>query len=767
MSAPVILLSLNHRRCVGVVIVLIIILLFILSVFSYLIKRKSMYRKGNYSSKSSKYNTPTVEHGIAENTSSWLNTLTGGSTNKYLHNTKDTKPLPSTLLDESALSDRPPNVIDEHYLAQMSQKPHRQITHTKQQPKTETLPKSFLHNSSTYTLKSQPIPKKYPPVSIATKKLLLDVGLDNFVWLEKTDGLNQIIILYDDAVYHIHNQTVELIPELNIQQDKLCIFMTELYNNKYYIFDAHTVDGIDISQSFYKERMKAVADWIKPHHKDLFQLKDFKNIDSIKQLLDVLKLEKSPETNCYIDGVICQQCNKPFNEVSAYKLKNPVMNTTDFRLMWNPQTKSYDMYLSATPTDYFRSPRLYTRRCPIYDPNTHEKIIINKSEQLPQKIEIAFATPYNEFYQLRPRKVWRQDGYFPHTIDEINRLMERFTHINAYKTFHGKIVECSLAVDGWVPVRIRDDKLSPNRWDVGMTNMGVQFAPLTDDESYFSVKQVTPQNICDVYHNVNRIIRKCIFEDLLHKNHEYLSVLDLAGGRGGDELYLYNYGTRNLFATDLDKEALMQYVNRTPKMYNIKYESLLYKSLVKKRSTMSLNVFETNLGSDNEKYVYEIKHRKEYPPDGFDLIVMNYAVHYLCYDEKVMDALNMMVKELIAPDGLFMFSYFDGDAILNDMNNGVLDLGECFRIELLDNNEDDSENAVRAKMPLPTISSSGYREEPLATSVMLNRLHDGFKIIDMYAPYDKFAKKVDSEKDYDKVEKFLKYIRVCIMQNDD
>ena len=74
------------------------------------------------------------------------------------------------------------------------------------------------------------------------------------------------------------------------------------------------------------------------------------------------------------------------------------------------------------------------------------------------------------------------------------------------------------------------------------------------------------------------------------------------------------------------------------------------------------------LGEDNEKLIKQVEDLNEFKINGkYDIILMNYAIHYLCYSHKCIKELSRLVKELLKEDGLFIVSCFDGDNILKNM----------------------------------------------------------------------------------------------------
>ena len=124
-------------------------------------------------------------------------------------------------------------------------------------------------------------------------------------------------------------------------------------------------------------------------------------------------------------------------------------------------------------------------------------------------------------------------------------------------------------------------------------------------------------------------------------------------------------------------------------------------------------------------------------------------------------ALKRLVKELLKPGGLFVFSCFDGDSILDDMNGeGGKELKlNSFNIKLIDPPMKSDDDAVWAKMALPTIDASGYRAEPLVKAEYLDLLE--MNAIEHYYPLEECD--VSHVENHEKVDDYLSYIHVYVM----
>jgi SAM-dependent methyltransferase len=129
--------------------------------------------------------------------------------------------------------------------------------------------------------------------------------VNDYVWLEKTDGVR----------------------EMYKQNDS--ILDCEKYDNKLYCFDALVVKGVDVRNRSYEERMDAAK---KANLPDI-TVKSYNPVESIDSLIKYIQTNfKSPTTGHNIDGIILQERKKSYNSARVYKLKLPIMNTIDFRL---------------------------------------------------------------------------------------------------------------------------------------------------------------------------------------------------------------------------------------------------------------------------------------------------------------------------------------------------------------------------------------------------------------------------------------------------
>lgn len=628
------------------------------------------------------------------------------------------------------------------------------------------------------------VPKSFPQVGVLTNEILYKTPLEDFYWLEKTDGEHANLIIFSNTLYSVvHGRVVSLLQLPNIFS-KQTILDTEHYNNKWYIFDSPMIENKDISTLTFKERMEAATEFLStyPSLQNLFEIKQFNVVDStiLPQLIKTINSTNiSPTTGNKIDGVVLQIDSLPYYYDKGnivFKLKRRVLNTIDFKLHYNSNENIFYLYLIGSYINVLFN----KQRLPHEDIRTADDSFspISKStKQLPNKLYILFDSSYfPDLHSFVPCESFNVNGYFADEISQITELQKKI--LADPMSFDKKIVELSLNEDNiWVPLRVRTDKKNSNSYDVGLSNCSVMFNPITeesinDSSLYFTKsKQLAfDSTITDPYHDINKLIRLYNIERTINhtltkqinNSGNLLNVLDLAGGRGADELSLYHCGATNIFAMDSDRTALVQYVERTSRTTKIKdFHFLLPDSIEPKYlpKFITINAIHGWLGEDNSLIESDIISRSEYPCNGFDAILMNYAIHYLCDSTNKIDELHRLVSSLLKQKGLFIFTCFDGDEILKliQTNEGKV---SNFKIELTDR-----DNMI-ARMPLPTIDSSGYREEPLATKDKLAPFLNSKELSLLpgypYSPIDCISNlpQYKSIVDKHKVSDFLKYIRV-------
>lgn len=597
---------------------------------------------------------------------------------------------------------------------------------------------------------------RWPTVSILTNAVLQKVGLDKFKYSVKTDGIHANILIYKGAIYDVttyrNDQMVKKVRETDCK--RTLILDTELYNDTYYVFDVYYDETI--LKSNFDERMKHTH----VDELDGFQIKEFHPITSIQELIKMAHAERDPKSGVETDGVILQRIDLPYlnkgkwnsYDATVFKLKPRSLMTIDALLRYDSRKEFYQLYTIGSAFDALDSLSPISR---------NRKLILNVdrspvvTRMLPSNVLIPFDSPfYPNLDVYVPRSEWKSTGFYKRISDAANALIEEA--LRSPGSLHDKICEMALTEDNvWVPIRIRHDKSNPNGFKIAQSVVSVIFDPIRDQSDIYFQKDLSANEDIQTYiHSLNSVFRRYTVETYLnHAN----TVIDLCGGRGGDELSLYSCGTGTIYAIDGDTTALKQYADRSYTIKLSKYTSLTNVTTI--RHPLNLSVLHHVLGNQYKAVEADLASRVTWT-GKVDGILMNYAIHYVCGMIGEMKALASFVSKVLSPTGVFVFTYFDGDSIIANAKDDVSKVGP-FKITLLK-----KRTAIYAMMPLLTIQGGeyAYREEPLVTSKLFTALEAKLETLKDESLYEATRKWSDAVRDPSNLLEYFKLLRVRVMR---
>ena len=641
--------------------------------------------------------------------------------------------------------------------------------------------KSF---SRSYTYKDEQgyylnIPEKYldllnvnwPKTSVLSNSILQTIPLDKFNYSEKIDGIHTYLLIFDKKIYNVTNNKdlsdiyqidINDFIEMNFSGD--CIIETEFYENVYYIFDVYYLNGIDYSNKFLKERLNSINEYLNELGPS-FKLKKFHEITDLDELLEYIKKDKSPEGN-NIDGIILQRIDKPFfqegNESNSYKLKPLHLNTIDFLLKFNCVFNRFDLYLLGKYNQYFRKNlKKLPKEKNIYRLKNIARPISRKNAFLYdyEKVLIYFDSPfYPKLGEMKLTEKWNKQDYSSTQINQINNLIRQMKRNP--QDYHDAIVELSLTNDKkWVPLRLREDKKLPNSYHVGLSNISIIFDPIKPlNNIYFQKNLTMSEEKLNIIHKINKTFRKYIIETYINQYGLNSSIIDLCGGRGADEFNLYSNGVSNFFVIDNDTTALKRYFDRSFNINNLEYEPLMLNRIYRP-NWLNINFLKHKLDKNYEDIKRDLYSRYEFYKKKVNIVLMNYAIHYLCDEEEKIKKLCEFVQSVLFKEGIFIITYFDGDEIMKKVENNVAKFGR-FNIEIIK----DENRLTIAKMPLPTIKEGDdiYAEEPLVKKNTIKILDQYFYKHDDFFVYDRCKRFIDKIPGFDEFIDYYRLIRVGV-----
>ena len=245
----------------------------------------------------------------------------------------------------------------------------------------------------------------------------------------------------------------------------------------------------------------------------------------------------------------------------------------------------------------------------------------------------------------------------------------------------------------WFPIKYREDKTQN-----GFPNNYKKVA----DRTWMAIhdKQILPENLMDpfgqnmtspqlnmgYYQNENRdsmielrnihngIKSVLIFLAIKQSGggNKSRRLMDLASGRLGDlgKMLGINY----VFGVEYDEGNLKA---GDGSAYG-RYREMIDKSFLSDRRDMTTidliqgdmrELFSENKVSNESIFNYIMKNRLGENKESFGIVSCQFAMHYACDSEEHLDNFMRNVSENLAPDGYFIATTFDGDKILNALNN--------------------------------------------------------------------------------------------------
>ena len=519
-----------------------------------------------------------------------------------------------------------------------------------------------------------PIPiNRLPNVYTLSHNIVDTQDPQDYVYLEKTDGERRILILGPKS-YEI-SMKEEVIP-LDIYTDNTCIFDCEKYNDIYYVFDTLMISRNLLMNREYVERMRICGDFFKLHEYPNIKLKPYYEIPSWATVINYVNTYRiSRVTGNRIDGAVVIKKNARYDDSYPwqFKLKTRRLNTVDFLLKYDEHNCYYVLFLGQRLSYTKGYNRDMIRNSQYYDLFNMTSNPMTSTDQNASMLLVYSNTYYRNSHILKPRDNFDKQGFFYDDIQTIQDMMNDMM-INHDK-YSNKIMECAWAEDGWVPMHLRDDKKYPNNYMVGIDNISIVFNPFRYGlhTTYFQLPSYVEDENVKSFKLINRAIRCFVFEYYINTyspNH----VMDLCCGRGADIARIYCAGASQITAIDADRSALVEYNMRSTNIHNGLFRNnklTMYRGVVP-QATCNANYRPINvdihyglLDVNNNDLIDRILSRDNWY--DADVILMNYAIHYLGDNINKLRALYELVNKCLAPGGKFICTFYDGDKILKDL----------------------------------------------------------------------------------------------------
>jgi hypothetical protein len=457
---------------------------------------------------------------------------------------------------------------------------------------------------------------------------------------DKIDGKRTILYLSPSQNYAISDKLETLTIENKFSD--ICILDTEAYNGNYYIFDVMVFEGKSLVKEPFKERMKYFDKFTDI---DIIKNKPFIKLNNNfkTQIKEFKKKEDKYET----DGLILTPFEGSYDSMKVYKYKPLDHLTVDFLI----------------------------KKCP--DKLLPEKNINSKNTYL-----LFCGISKRVFYKLRMNLIKFYVDIFPNI--NINNLPQYFPiqfepsskkdvyyYYDDNNDLDGEVGEFlyNIKTSKWELKRLREDrKIEVKRGNYFGNNYKI--AELTwisyenplvieeddkddkddkDVESYFQEHDNQLQKASRSY---NSFVKSELFKKF--KGTKW--VIDLASGKGQDLFRYSQFNMENVLFLEIDKIALMELISRKHSFAEDKNFKSNMNILI--QNIDLLDSYEENIDKINNVY----KDKKT------DLIICNFAFHYLLKNKKSLKNICELINFYLKKNGKFMFTSFDGKKIINLLN---------------------------------------------------------------------------------------------------
>ncbi|SME65026.1 mRNA-capping enzyme [Faustovirus ST1] len=482
----------------------------------------------------------------------------------------------------------------------------------------------------------------------------------------KTDGVRALVLCENGVAKIITATTVDT---TTVGDTPITILDCELStsghngatdNKHLYVFDVIMNRGAHSHRDGFNKRIDIDLSDLTPAGYTL-ELKPFTKVaDAASVNETTFKSVFKPPHN---EGLVLVESGPPYALTKTYKWKPITHNTIDFLIKACPKQlinvdpfkprNGHDLWLLFTTISLDQQRELGIDLIPAW------KLLFTDVNLFGNKIPIQFMPAINPLAYI---------CYLPSS-----------TGVN-----DGDIVEMR-AVDGfdgiptWELVRTRPDRKDErgfygNNYKIASDIYLNYIDVFNFDDLWKYNPGYFEKNKSDIYiapNKYRRYLIKSLFNKYI-KNAKW--VIDAAAGRGAD-LHLYKQEcVENLLAIDIDPTAISELIRRRNEITGWQQRgrggNMHHNSRHNTRhnthcaSSTSLHALVADLRTEPNMLIPKIIQSR--PPErGYDALVINFAIHYLCETDDYIRNFLITVSRLLAHDGVFIFTTMDGEAIVN------------------------------------------------------------------------------------------------------
>ena len=475
-------------------------------------------------------------------------------------------------------------------------------------------------------------------IELDKNMFLRDIMLDisDYYITDKIDGYR--------AILYIANGTCNVITKelttFPLETANVYILDCEEYKDHYYIFDVMVFDGVSYVNKPFKERLALFENVTKLSKK--LKSKPFEKLtDSFQEQIREFKtaqLKKPYET----DGVILTPSSGLYVTMQVYKYKPIDKLSIDFVIKKCP-----DSLLGISP--YVAKPK-----------QTLYLLFSGMSRHTFKQLNLKFIRNYEDVFpgvDLR-----HPPDYFSYQFQPSNYTYA-YLYWDEKDTLDGLVGEflCTECIQQnpytikdniWTLHKIRSDKTMGNNFKVAELAWMTYKDPLViedldNSDLYF---QQHNNELQKASRHFNSFVKGQILGQF--KGTEW--VMDLASGKGQDLFRYAGHAYKNAIFLEINNTALLELVHR-------KYD-------LKNTNPMNIQLHQIDMTHDYKENIQKLTDDICIPTLGVDMIVCNFAFHYFLADNKSLKNVIKFIGHYLKPGGRFVFTAFDGRAIVQLLN---------------------------------------------------------------------------------------------------
>jgi len=583
------------------------------------------------------------------------------------------------------------------------------------------------------------------PLSL-TRSIYLKIypDLEKYCVTDKADGDRCLVFLNHNGMQKNFILLGEKTINLNVQwsDNELVLDAEVILNNtkneikKIYIFDI-LLDGQPVADKIFKDRLEILKRI--DFSGTPIELKSFYDLsldaENKNYYADVFKKIIKLNNNYVNDGFILTPWNEAYFDMRVYKWKPVEHNTIDLLIL--------DGKLFCGMKDATQKVLNY----PLID-NYKEitKGIVIGDRYIP----VQFSPP---FYPL---------AYQSLSANDEKKVGEfRFIFDN-----DGNIEKAEL-------IRIREDKTEDalagrsygNDYDTACNVFNNYILPLTLEimcfskedleklagQLYFKSEKTRDQSFIPKF---GRFVKASVLKSIAGV--ENLTIVDLAAGKGQDIFTLNGLKFSKCLCVDFDANALIE-LNRRKYDFN---EPRWYSDTPPRHSNhMQIFTMVRDLTKPAKEMLNIIESRYGILPETNNVVMLNFAIHYLLSDRKKTENVINTVSGLLAPGGTFFFTCFNGKKIYDLLKpipeKSTYKFGEDRQIKRLYNKKDGIKfkTGLPISVMIPLSAGNFYNEYLVDIDDVISQFNSkGYSLIESksFEDYEKDFPKTDQMSEIEK-----------------